>query len=433
MLVLANRFRLAVGIAVFTSSFVFRPFQSDEFSVALGLNGFLVLSVWLGVVINRKLRRDSYVEWDVVSPKLAILYLFLGLGIILSFFADSSILAFEYRQNLFQSVLTFSLFIVTAIVFIKTLVLFRNDDEAQVLFLKLFVLSSLIHLLNNIMLINGYESLLPKSFLQGDFTNPFEIRLAGLFFDYELIVDYSLCVIAFSLVLVERTQTRSYLIFIVVGALLGLASGTRSFLVISLIFFLMYSALNLMYYHRSKILLSLKILSLVTIFVLGAYYVLTSFLHLDVIFERFSTAVDLAQAGDYEGAANRPFSSSLPIILASSGVWGFGSMIITSIESDVLVFHNLYAAIFADYGILGLLALAYLIVHVITELVKVMRETNHAGLRREAIVYLSLFVGLLFQQSKITLTRDMSTILLYVFLLMNVYFLTHRFRQSRVQ
>jgi len=138
-LVLTNKDKIAIAIMVFSIPFAAAPFGlSEAFHFQLGLNAFLIWSIWLGRKIKSVVDSHSReISWKAISPKTAWLYYFLFAGLLLAILIDRPDVYSKY-VNKTESIVNFSLFIVTTILFIKILVNYRSDEKFQTQLLFVF-------------------------------------------------------------------------------------------------------------------------------------------------------------------------------------------------------------------------------------------------------------------------------------------------------
>jgi hypothetical protein len=133
------------------------------------------------------------------------------------------------------------------------------------------------------------------------------------------------------------------------------------------------------------------------------------------IFKRSEDAFYYFTKGDYNKSINRDFGKAIPIVVANSGFWGNGSFLISRINCDVMVFHNLFLGVYANYGVIGLLALFYLFLSNVLRLYRIISSSFDKQLVNASIVLLTLLFSLLFQQMKVSALRSISILLLYTF------------------
>jgi hypothetical protein len=251
-------------------------------------------------------------------------------------------------------------------------------------------------------------------------------RFAGLLNDYELIVDYALFIMAFGLVSMINGKHVTLSFFAILCALLiGLFSGTRSFFVSGSIFIFLLGLFTLLKHGFSR-----QLLYFVLLVSAGAILVGLAAAHIipaDVIFDRFYASLLDFKTGHYADAMNRPILEALPIILNSAGFLGNGSVLIWKINGDWTVSHNGYLAVYASYGIAGIMFLSYLLACSGYKLITILRRTSDRSLSNTAAVLLALLLSLMAQQVKISAMRMLGTLLLYSFLFVLIHFKFHQF------
>jgi len=428
-LVLVNKDKIAIGIMVFFIPFAATPFGlSEAFCFKLGLNAFMIWSIWLGSKIKGVISSCSCgISWRVISPKIVWLYYFLFAGLLLAIVVDRSNVDSQYVSKI-EGIVNFSLFIVTTILFIKILVNYRSDKKFQTQLLFIFTATSMVQFASYILNISAWASILP-AFLTHSSSQVMYYRFMGLLGDYELIADYSLLVIAFSIILFLQNEYKRWaLLFIALAVLIGLLSGTRSYLVIVGIFVSFTLIINAV--SKQGIKQNAKIIVLCFLMFITVYMLIGKYVPATAIFERFDTSISFIKERQYQLASGRKWTD-IPTIIKYSGLLGNGSLFITSIENSSLAPHCLYLAVYAKYGIIGLFALLYLMLASLKAVFPLIRKGSSRQYQSIAIVYFSLLLSLFVQQVKISGIRSMSSILMYSFLFLNIYFFSYNHNKER--
>ena len=132
LLVIFNKKKLAVSALFFSLPFVAAPFKnSDLFQFKLGLNAFMVWSIWLGQMAHNVINNRKSINWSVLSPKLNALYYFLVIGALVALYkGGGSFLTYgapDGPMNFSESVVNYSLYVLTVILFIKIMVEYEFD------------------------------------------------------------------------------------------------------------------------------------------------------------------------------------------------------------------------------------------------------------------------------------------------------------------
>lgn len=422
VLVLGNKDKIAVSILVFFLPFAATPFGGNEkFRLILGLNGFSIWSIWLATKIKALLRTNRYVENNMKpSVKLSILYYFLFGGIILAFLKKHSgikfvIFTFE------ESVINFSLFIITLILFINIILEYRNDEKFQQKLMLIFILTVFAQFGSYMLTKANLGSLLP-SFLANIADTRYSYRFYGLLGGYESIVDYSLMVMAYSLIfLIQKKYSILSIISIVLATTIGLLSGTRSFFIVSGLFIFFIWLVNIT--QKQGLKENIKVVLIIFLAVISIKTIIQNYVPIDLIFERFNKSLYLLKKGQFEQASGRRWSESIPNIIKQAGILGNGSLVIYSIYNDNMVTHSLYSAIYVKYGVFGLSVLLHLIIKFLKKAYLISKNALNQKIRSISIIYLALLLSLFIQQIKISGLRSISIILMYAFMFLNIYFL----------
>lgn len=393
----------------------------------LNISGFLIWVMWLG----RLFFGNKYVKYDKINNVryvIILLYYFCISGIILGL--NNQHEDFDYFSNHVlnaspsEQIINISLFILTSILFIKLLYQYKYDFPFQKNLINIFIITVFLQLLsvfidftklNELPLLNRITSFVASDY---DLQHGLVKRYSGLLGNYELIVDYCMIVIAFSITVYNYSKTK-YFISIVFAFVLALASGTRSFLIVFLIFIISIYFINL---FKNKLAIKYSILvffSIVTIFLLYQQY----FSQVP-IFYRAEMIFKLQDLSDYDTLTNREFSKT-PLIIESASILGKGSFYLWHLDNVLIVSHNVFLAFYAKYGIVGFLFILILFVVTIYRLLKFIFKIKFNIFQNEAIILLSLVISLFFQQIKISFIRELTPILMYIFLFVYIdFFLT---------
>jgi len=429
ILVLLNKDKIAIEILVFTIPFAAHPFTDAKFPILLGLNGFLIIGIWLAQTIKKNLFHTQSTKWTVISKKVKYLYYFLIGGILLAFLKSDYSNFNLGRYTPFESIINYSLSILCLILFIKIMVSYRYDFNFQDKLMAVFILTSFLQFGSFLFNYIGYGHLLPKFLVTSAEFSETYYRFSGLLGDYELIVDYTMVVIGFaSILVVKRKYMFLSIASITISLLMGILSGTRSFFVIISIYLIIITFLFVIKFHMYQ-----KIFKFVTIIFSASmliYYLIQNFIPSYTIFMRFNKSIEYIREGNITGAVNRNLIEALPIVVRNSGFLGNGSLLIYQIEGDGMVYHNLYYAIYANFGIIGIIILLSLVISSILILYKIMKKTNEKRIAQESVILFALIISLFIQQIKISATRYVSSILIYAFVFFVVYFCRLKFMKK---
>jgi len=428
ILVLLNKDKIAIGILMATIPFAAHPLANAKFPILLGLNAFIIWSIWLAQIVKKNLFNIRFTNWNVISKKLRFLYFFLIAGLLLPLIKSNYVNLNLGRYTPTESIFNFSLSVFTLIAFIKIMVNYRYDFEFQDKLMAIFILTSFLQFGSFLFNYIGYGHLLPKFLVTTTEFSETYYRFSGLLGDYELIVDYSMAVIGFALILIiKKKYIFLSMVSIFTATLIGILSGTRSFLIILAIFILfvyIYFIIKLHLYRKTfKFILQIAFISFIVI------YVIENLLPAYTIFTRTSESIEYLRERNIPAAINRNLVKAFPVIFENSGFLGNGSILIYQIEGDGTVYHNLYYAVYANFGIIGLFALLYLIFSSTSLLFKIIRKTKNMNLSQESIILLALLISLFVQQMKISATRYISSMLIYAFIFLNVYYYKLKFKK----
>lgn len=425
VLALCKREKLAVCIMIFTVPYSATPFDDVHFFI--GLNGFLVWSIWLALKY-RECRGVKLVDWKVISPAIVLLYYFLFAGILLPIIKrNHSIDTFTEVSPELQ-VLNYSLYILTVILFIKILVNFRNDFEFQNKLIFVFLSTAFLQFFSYLLFFFGSQDIVPY-FLVGHASEILEynisedpvIRFAGLASSCDFLIDYSMMLIGLgTILLINKRYVHISALAIIVSVTFGLATGTRSFVIVLCVFILMVILLSALrrVCHRFVI----KAVLYFTVVLSTGAVIGIKYFDSTIIFARLMESYDAFIVQDYAGAVNRRPIAAIPNVVTHSGVLGNGSLFLAEINYEHPVSHNVYLAVYAKYGIVGLLSLVGLFYLVLRNLYRHIKAASNATITQEAIILFSLLVSLYLQEMKFSSIRKLTPILCWAFLFMVCYF-----------
>jgi hypothetical protein len=397
--------------------------------ISIGLSGILVWSVWL----SNQVRYETEIKfsiWKLISPKIYWLHYFLFTGVLVALLAvPNQINVDKYYFQIYKH----SLNIITILMLIKILLKYRQDTTFQTKMLYAFNLSIFYNLFS-IMLENlGFGGILisvsKMVYIDQDLQSEVE-RYSGFFGDYELIIDYSMIVIVLSLLLIIRDKKIIPNTLIIVSALIvGLLSGTRSFVILIPIFLLISIAIG--YYHK---VFNFRIIFLI----LGLSFLsfsLSIYLKEISVFRRLESAFDTAvNKNEYTTASNRNFDNVVNKIIQNRVILGDGSLDNFIWQGDAMTSHNLFIHTYSRYGIIGFLTLLILFWKITWSLFYIVKNQRNKRTKIEAILFLSLIITLFIQEQKISFIRYLNSMLVYTFLFMLIfYFLQTHKKNIRIE
>lgn len=423
VLTLNGREKFTISIMIFFLSFGV-VFQSKL--IPLGLNGMLIWSIWFAIRLKGFIQSEAIKDWRRISNKIYLFYYFLVTGIVLALLQTKKLDTFTQIPESNQ-ILNFSLYILTIVYFIKILVNFQTDYVFQRKMQLYFSCSIFLQLIIYILPLFGFssftESIQQRSIQEfNDSLIDQDVkRFTGVLGDYELIVDYVMVIIAISFInILNNFKKIAYFVILLTAIGIGLASGTRSFIVVIVAFFGIYFILSFFYMRGNVSILKLLFTVLFTLVI--SLFVLKNYGDLP-IFERFETAIDIFNAsGDLNEATNRHLSVALPIFLKNTSVLGNGSLYFNQLAGNEMVSHNLLMATYAKFGIVGLGTVIFLFSKSAYLLFSKLKKSDSFLLKKESLIYFSLIVSLFFQQMKISALRYQNTMLIYAFIFMLIYF-----------
>ena len=410
-------------LIVFLSSFSSNPLAS--FGIHLGFSAIMIWAVFLLGQFNVGGKRARMIPTKVYFVIIGIAIY----GLILGMLNIGDIKLSPYKQSNIIQIINVTLYFLTAAAFIKISEGVFLNPAKRFLLLKAFIFSVFFHLFAVLVANYGYGNLIPD-FLVGSSTIMEEsdkgltniVRSAGLIGDYELIVDYTIVVIFTALILILNSKNKILgVLGIIASIVIGSFSGTRSFFVVLVIILLLIFFFNFLF-SRNKI-KGLKSFGLIFILFFGLYHFILKDL---VVFDRLLYAIELYNSGvGIEKASNRNFLTYLPEFINKTHLTGHGSFFFHSLYDNSLVSHNIFLALYAKYGIFGIIPFIMLLSYFFFRLFKFLLKSKNEIQKAETILFLSFLIGLLFQQWKVSGIRFFSSIFIYVIFFMILYSHVH--------
>ncbi|MHA1381748.1 MAG: hypothetical protein ACTSRG_25545 [Candidatus Helarchaeota archaeon] len=436
MLTITNRKKQAVKILFFFIPIAALAFHDSKyFILMLGLNAFIIWSIWLAQSMKNIAQSEKTTDWSVISNNVRILYYFLFIGFFIAIlnndFSDFKLSGLTP----IESIINFSLFILTLILFLKIIIQYRFDFKFQDDLLFILLLTVFFQFGCYLLSKSRFSSLVP-GFLTSVSGTPTDFflrghgyRFWGLLGDWELIVDYNMAIIGFSLILtVKKIKIKLSIAAIFTAIISALLSGTRSFLIVLAIFMFIVVILNILKKVKMKKVIKIVLISFFLILV--GYKIINKYVPLYTITKRIERTILLYNRGDIQGATNRKILEQIPFILENVPFLGFGSIRIFALKNENIISHSLYFNIYTLYGILGLISILYLFIFSLYKLTIIWRKSKNEIIMREASIYIALLVSLAINQVKISCIRNISPILIYATIFIYVYFLNIRFKLS---
>ena len=384
-------------------SFYANPFRVEIF---FGLSCYLILALSLGMFAKNNPFGNSSQNDDGISLIKKWLLFFLFLSIVLPFLSDS------YNPfvhpGMMASYANFVCFVIIVILFIDII---PKDIEMIEKLMFIFNLSVFVHLLSYLSMRLSLP-LIPSFLTTGSSESTDQYRFMGLMRDYELIVDYLITVIGFSMWMIYYNKHRIFsFAFMGTAFILGFLSGTRSFFVTCILLLMVNTSLVLLKSgSRKKI-----IISLIFVIIVAVVFVYAEGMEIfRPVFDRAQDSIYAIQHGQIELAANRQWSEAIPVVIEKAGLLGHGAFLCGHFYDHVMVPHCLYLDMYSKFGLLGIVALVFLFF-------KMSKMSYKIG-SGEFILF-STVITLAVHQSKISALRNIESMLIYTFLFTAIYVL----------
>ena len=415
---LTNKERYAIYSLILVLPFMAAPLRDAEFPIIFGLSSFIIFGISLGRLVKNSVitnsNRDYFQETSLIKKWI---FFFLLLSIILPLFSDT------YnpflKPEMLYSYVNFICYIVILILFIN--IMPRNIKEIEK-FILIFNSSVFLQLFSYVAMISDL-SILPRFLIARSIESTSYYRFSGLFGDHELILYYFMIVIGLSMWFLHNGKYRIISFFtLTTSIVLGLLTGTRSFLIILIIFLMLNAVLVLLKgKFRSKIHIVISVfLAIILVIYLSTVTIFQT------IYTRSIESLSLIRLGYYEESFNRKWIEAIPVIIEKAGFWGHGAYLSTRFYDHIIIPHCLYFDMYSKFGVIGLILLIMLLIKIFKMSYKIAINPNMS--KPKEFILFSLVIILAVNQVKISSLRYVHTILIYAFLFMIVYIFYKRQR-----
>jgi hypothetical protein len=420
VLLLWKKHKTVLQIIVFFLPFAIEPYKSSNLNLAISV--YLIWIYWL----FSKIFKSKEQELTHHPVKVWYLYIFLVLGLVMGIINIDRI---KYLDNFTRmdpeyQILNISLYIFTAVLFIKILSGFASEREFNFRLIMIFVVSSFVHLISDLASISFIGNIIPQYLISKPvitYESTFGIivpRYAALLGSYEFVSDYALITIALSLVLMlNKKYFGRATTAIFASIIVSIMSGTRSFFLILFIFILIIILFN--WRKLGKVVRYGVVLGIIIFLTLPFYADVIKHLPL---FSRVLDTIYKFQVSGFQGASNRNYGAGFKSLLDYGNIFGLGSYYFNTLGNSEIVSHNLLFALYAKYGLFGVGVILTIFSKLFLLLRTTIKTTADSKIKQEAIIYFSLLVALFAQELKYSFIRQSSAILVYVFLFMNIYY-----------
>lgn len=425
---IANRDeKKALLIIVFSLSFLI-PFQNNY--IPMGITGVFIIILTV-LRFTKRIKNKSHSNPIVkFSGFYYSLYYLLLIGIFMGLINTACGNDFTDAAKLSNTKQIYNLttYFITIICFINLLMSYGLDFKFQDKLIKSFSLAILVHFIIYIVFQNiPAASLLFNSInSENDIVNINEIRFMSLIGDYELTIDYVFITICFCLISFYRDRKRFHIVILLIAIFIGVVTGTRSFLVIGIFYLLGVLLTNI---KKNKLIIVVLLIS-IPLFISSGIW--SSLIEKYTIFSRFNETIEQFNNNEkVDKIANRDFSKATSDLISNTNILGNGSFNIYKFNGNEMVSHNIFLAMYAKFGLPGLIILLWLLFYTIKLLIRVIKRPADNLIKKESILYLIIFLGLIIQELKISALRNVSILLIYTFFIYNIYCIYTRNRVNR--
>ena len=428
ILTMKGKEKLTISLMIFFLSFGI-VFQSTM--IPIGLNGTLIWSIWFAFLLQKK----NIVNWLVISQQLIWFYYAIIAGAILVPLQQEN-LDPDFVLSQGTQIINLSLFMLTVIFFIKIMVNYKDDLQFQNWLKIVFCSSIILQYFSYLAPHLGAESF--SSLVESDSSVDMhdgqirsEInRFGGVIGDYELLIDYCMIILAISYGYISTNKYKSLsFAIIIITIMTAILTGTRSFFVVLPVFLVTYLIISLFFIPNNKSLNKVGFHYISLIFIVFIFYILFKDMP---VFERLQVAmISFDSSGNLSDASNRDILGAIPDLISGVGFFGNGSVYLTTIHGNEMVSHNLMLAIYAKYGVIGEFMLLSLFVKPILLLLKTIKRRNTLYVKINSAIFVSLLISLFVQETKISMLRYQTTLLIYAFIFILIFFHLNNEKEAR--
>lgn len=239
-------------------------------------------------------------------------------------------------------------------------------------------------------------------------------RYGGLVGDYELVVDYCMIVIAFSMLYGMRTRRFGYsILFSGLAIMLGALTGTRSLLFTIGFTFIVAAFLGMTFNKNKQQALKLIYSGGVAVAVLLTFKVFLGASEFAII-DRFSILVTAYADGvGVESLLNRNYSYAIDLIKHNVPIYGLGGFRFSDLLGSEIVSHNLIMSVVVRYGYFVACVALVAFGIFIRRLYVAVKYAQDDLVRWQLIIILSTTLSLFLQQMKVSAIRGSVGVILY--------------------
>ena len=449
---LTNIVSLFLCIIIFSVSLIFRPIYAILVitfflpmanrlvafgDVRISFVALLIFSLFLGYTIKKRFtfsdpRRVRYKTLLL----LVVTAIFISFGILVIRGLPYNIELLE--ANITQNVTNYLSAFIAGLIYYLIIVTETYCFEHIHLYVRIFVLTlfflSVIYFLTNIIGITLPVFISPINIeniggmqiattISKEISVFDEVQFAGYIGYIENFAEYLFVLFVFGFVLIISSNRKK--IYISMGVtccilvlMFAVPTAIKAFPIMVALFILSQIILIKNNSVRIGLFLFLIIMGLVS-FYMWDYLIETFFLkRLSIIMVRYAlleSPFDVLNLNDIVFLIGREdLITIFSNIIETGGFFGIGPVVVGFISGSNIPFHNLYYALYLDFGLFGFFIFITLFVRIIIDLIKTYIKAN-SSLKMTVLSFLLLFVLLLIEQIKVSMFRIPSGILTFWF------------------
>ena len=421
LLFLFKKINVIVYLIVFWISIAGNVFFKETY-LRLGVSSFLIFFSYLCLRIFHK-NKINYISYESKAKLTFLFLLFYGFALLLF---D----VLPHLDNYTETPVTMQIVNVSGYVFIMYCFIdilgkIRIDKQTRNGIFLVFVSTIILQFVSILAFNLKVLSFLPSVFKSGVFVMDSNFqRYNGLFGDYELIVDYCMVVIAFSLILINNDFKILPIVTFLLAIFVGFASGTRSFLIILLIFFsVFYFSKIIILKEGGKFIITIISIMffLLFTFIIWEDKLVYFFSQLSIVQRGLETLSLLRTTSNFDTLANRDYVDAFKLIFTNLNPLGYGPFEFNVVLGNGMFSHNVFFAAYVKYGIIGVFLLFFVFYKSVKFLIHEINLKYNRIYTYESIVFLALVISLFFQEIKISALRTVNSMLIYLLLFVIIF------------
>ncbi|MGA7720632.1 MAG: hypothetical protein WCA84_05575 [Ignavibacteriaceae bacterium] len=353
-------------------------------------------------MFDLNIKLDKVYKLDLIVTFLIVYGILIGIFNLSIIPNIDSFSSYTLKISPIKQLINNSIWYLTVLPFFRIMERYKEVLLNDNLLLKIISIPILAHSLMILLTLNNpivYSDLIAPIF---NITSGYT-RYGGIFYDAEFLIDYSIIVLIISMIIFNKNSKISILLGSA-AIFCGILSGSRSFIVINI----MMLVLLFYFYARAKKYKSVVIFRsavLLIIIIVGYNFFLKDL----TIFNRLSSTVEYFRNSNYNAAFDRDYFS-IPSLVPSIPIIGFGNFYFWQFNGNEIVSHNIILAIYIRFGIIGIIIFIIFIINILRYLIYIYKTNTN---NKEITLLFILVILLISEQLKLSFIRYYTPIFMY--------------------